>query len=150
MAQRQISKLPEIGTTIFTVMSALANDLGAINLAQGFPSFQPPPGLLQRVCHYLTHGDNQYAPMAGVPALCEAIAAKVERHYGRRVDPVEEITISSGATEGLFSTIQAVVHPGDEVIVFDPAYDAYAPAVHLAGGSVRHPSKPTVFLRASV
>jgi methionine aminotransferase len=90
------------------------------------------------VCHYLTHGDNQYAPMAGVPALREAIATKVARHYDRGVDPVEEITVTSGATEGLFSAIQAVVHPGDEVIVFDPAYDAYAPAVHLAGGSVRH------------
>jgi methionine transaminase len=138
MAHRQISKLPEVGTTIFTVMSALANELGAINLAQGFPSFQPPADLLERVCHYLRHGDNQYAPMAGVPALREAIAAKISRHCDRRVDPVNEITVSSGATEGLFSAIQAVVHAGDEVIVFDPAYDAYAPAVRLAGGSVRH------------
>lgn len=138
MVRVQDSKLPGVGTTIFTVMSALAKECGAINLSQGFPSFQPPHDLLERVCHYLKHGDNQYAPMAGVPALREAIAAKSARYYGREVDPANEITISSGATEALFSTIQAVVRAGDEVIVFDPAYDAYAPAVQLAGGSVRH------------
>ncbi len=132
------SKLPGVGTTIFSVMTALANDCGAINLAQGFPSFNPPSELVERICHYLRHGDNQYAPMPGVPALREAIAEKTSRQYGRKVDPGSEVTISCGATEGLFSVIQAVVQKGDEVIVFDPAYDAYAPAVKLAGGVVRH------------
>ncbi len=132
------SKLPQVGTTIFTVMSKLAADCGAINLSQGFPSFDPPRDLLERICASYRHGDNQYAPMPGVPALCEALAEKTGRLHGRVVDPVTEITISSGATEALFSTIQAVVRPGDEAIVFDPAYDAYAPAIVLAGGHVRH------------
>ncbi len=138
MARPLDSKLPGVGTTIFSVMTALANECGAINLAQGFPSFNPPPELLERICHHLRHGDNQYAPMPGVPALREAIAEKTFRRHGRKVDPGSEVTVSSGATEGLFSAIQAVVRGGDEVIVFDPAYDAYAPAVTLAGGSVRH------------
>ncbi len=131
------SKLPDVGTTIFTVMSRLAAEQGAINLSQGFPSFQPPASLLARIARYVEHGDNQYAPMPGVPALCEAIAAKTERLQGRRLDAEREITVTSGATEGLFSTILALVRTGDEVILFDPAYDLYAPAVTLAGGHVR-------------
>ena len=137
------SKLPEVGTTIFTVMSALAAEEGALNLSQGFPDFDGPPALLERVQHYLTHGHNQYPPMAGVPALREAIAAKVRDLYGCAVDPETEVTVTSGATEALFCAIHAVVRPGDEVIVFDPAYDSYEPAVRLAGGVARHiPLRP--------
>ncbi len=132
------SKLPNVGTTIFTVMSQLAADCGAINLSQGFPSFEPPEHLIGRIEFHLRHGANQYAPMPGVAALREQLAMKTSRLYGRSVDPDGEITISTGATEGLFSTIQAVVRPGDEVIVFDPAYDSYEPAVTLAGGITRH------------
>lgn len=132
------SKLPGVGTTIFTVMSQLAADCDAINLSQGFPSFEPPAALTDRIAYHLRHGANQYAPMPGVPALREAIAAKTHRLQGRAVDSHAEITISSGATEGLFSAIQAIVRPGDEVIVFDPAYDSYEPAVTLAGGVTRH------------
>ena len=132
------SKLPGVGTTIFTVMSELARVEGALNLSQGFPDFDGPRYLLERVQHYLTHGHNQYAPMMGVPALREGIAAKVADLYGRRVDADAEVTITSGATEALFCAIAAVVHPGDEVIVFDPAYDSYEPAVTLQGGVTRH------------
>ena len=132
------SKLPDVGTTIFTVMSQLAADCDAINLSQGFPGFDPDPDLLRRIDHHLQRGANQYAPMPGVPALRREIAAKTKRLYGRAVDENREVTVCTGATEGLFSTIQAVVHPGDEVIVFDPAYDAYEPAVTLAGGITRH------------
>ncbi len=132
------SKLPDTGTTIFTVMSALAEECGAINLSQGFPSFNPHQELLDSVTYYLNSGANQYAPMPGVPALRQAIASKVEQLYGRNVDPEREVTVSTGATEGLFSAIQAVVRQGDEVIVFDPAYDAYEPAVTLAGGTTTH------------
>lgn len=132
------SKLPDTGTTIFTVMSALAEECGAINLSQGFPSFNPHQELLDRVTYYLNSGANQYAPMPGVPALRQAIASKVEQLYGRNVDPEREVTVSTGATEGLFSAIQAVVRQGDEVIVFDPAYDSYEPAVTLAGGTTTH------------
>ncbi len=132
------SKLPDTGTTIFAVMSALSEECRAINLSQGFPSFNPQQELLDRITHYLNHGANQYAPMPGVPALRQAIASKVERLYGRVVDPDAEVTISDGATEGLFSAIHAVVRQGDEVIVFDPAYDSYEPAVTLAGGTTTH------------
>jgi len=132
------SKLPATGTTIFTVMTQLANEYGAINLSQGFPSFEPDPRLLELVNHYLTHGANQYAPMMGVPELRAAIAEKVARLYDRRIDADREATVCSGATEGLFSTIQAVVRGGDEVIVFDPAYDSYEPSITLAGGVTRH------------
>ncbi len=118
-------------------MSQLSAEHNAINLSQGFPSFSPDSRLLDRVTHYLQSGANQYAPMTGVPALREAIADKVSTLYGRAVNVDSEITISDGATEGLFSTIQAVVRPDDEVIVFDPAYDAYAPSVALAGGTTR-------------
>ncbi len=132
------SKLPDIGTTIFTVMSQLAAETGAINLSQGFPSFDPPDALLDRITWHLNNGENQYAPMAGVPALRNAIAAKTLRLQKRKVDCDTEITVCSGATEGIFSAIQALVRHGDEVIVFDPAYDSYAPSVTLAGGVTRH------------
>ena len=132
------SKLPDVGTTIFTVMSQLANDTGAINLAQGFPSFEPPQGLLDRISYHLNNGANQYAPMTGVADLRVAIADKTERSQGRIVDVNREVTVCCGATEGLFSAIQALVRCGDEVIVFDPAYDSYEPAVTLAGGVTRH------------
>ena len=132
------SKLPAVGTTIFTVMSQLAADTGAINLSQGFPSFEPPQGLRDAIKHHLDNGANQYAPMTGVPALRSAIAEKTARLHGRAVDMENEITVCCGATEGLFSAIQAIVRAGDEVIVFDPAYDSYEPAVTLAGGVTRH------------
>jgi len=132
------SKLPDVSTTIFTIMSQLAHETGAINLAQGFPSFDPPDALVERIAYHLHNGANQYAPMAGVPALREAIAEKTQRLQNRNVDTEQEITVCCGATEGLFSAIQAVVRPGDEVIVLDPAYDSYAPAITLAGGCTRH------------
>ena len=136
--QSPVSKLPGVGTTIFTVMSELARAEGALNLSQGFPDFDGPRYLLERVQHYLTHGHNQYAPMPGVPALRAAVADKVAALYGCRVDPDTEVTVTSGATEALFCAIAAVVRPGEEVIVFDPAYDSYAPAVTLQGGITRH------------
>ncbi len=132
------SKLPDIGTTIFTVMSELARKEGALNLSQGFPDFDGPTPLLERVEHYLRHGHNQYAPMMGVPALRQAIARKVADLYGAGLDPDAEITVTSGATEALFCAIAAVVNPGDEVIVFDPAYDSYEPVVRLQGARTHH------------
>ncbi len=138
MAMTLDSKLPNVGTTIFSVMSALAAECDAINLSQGFPSFDPPDELLERINYHLRHGANQYAPMPGVPTLRQAIAAKTLSDHGREIDPDAEITISTGATEGLFSAIQALVRPGDEAAVFDPAYDSYEPAVTLAGGRTRH------------
>jgi methionine aminotransferase len=138
MAIPVTSKLPDVGTTIFTVMSQLATDCKAINLSQGFPSFEPPAELIDRIDHYLRSGANQYAPMPGVPALRRAIAQKTMQVQGRDLDAESEVTICTGATEGLFSAIQAIVRSGDEVIVFDPAYDAYEPAVTLAGGRTVH------------
>ncbi len=138
MRQPISSKLPDVGTTIFTVMSQLANDCQAINLSQGFPSFDPPPGLIERIDYHLRNGANQYAPMPGVESLRIAIAEKTERLHGRKLDSDREITVCTGATEGLFSAIQAVVRTGDEVVVFDPAYDSYEPAITLAGGHTRH------------
>ena len=132
------SKLPDVGTTIFTVMSQLAADCEAINLSQGFPSFEPPVELTDRIAWHLRNGANQYAPMSGVPALREAIAEKTARLQKRTIDSAAEVTVCSGATEGLFSAIQAIVRPGDEVIVFDPAYDSYEPSITLAGGITRH------------
>lgn len=132
------SKLPEVGTTIFTVMSTLANEHGAINLSQGYPDFDPPQPLLAAVTRHLQAGHNQYAPMAGLPELREQIAAKISRWYGAELNPESEITVTSGATSALFSAIEACVHPGDEVIVFDPAYDSYDPAIRLAGGTPVH------------
>ena len=133
-----LSKLPDVGTTIFTVMSQLAADTGAINLAQGFPSFDPPDALTERINWHLHHGANQYAPMPGVPALQKVIAEKTQRTQGRTLDVDSEITVCTGATEGLFSAITAIVRRGDEVIVLDPAYDSYEPAITLAGGITRH------------
>ena len=127
------SKLPGVGTTIFTVMSKLAEDCDAINLSQGFPDFQPPVELLDRVSHHLSAGHNQYPPMTGVTALRQQIAVKVERLYGVAPDVTEEITVTSGATEALFCAIHAIVRAGEEVVVFDPAYDSYDPAIRLAG-----------------
>ena len=132
------SKLPDVGTTIFTVMSQLAAETGAINLSQGFPSFEPPADLVERINWHLHNGANQYAPMTGIPALREAIAEKTLRLQGRDLDVDTEITVCTGATEGLFSAITAIVRRGDEVIILDPAYDSYEPAVHLAGGVARH------------
>ena len=134
----QASKLPTVGTTIFTVMSQLAEDCDAINLSQGFPDFQPPSALVNRVNHHLNHGKNQYAPMAGVLRLRQQISRKIANLYKTEVDPETEVTITSGATEALFSAIQAIVQPGDEVIVFDPSYDSYEPAITLAGGRTIH------------
>ncbi|RAJ97968.1 methionine aminotransferase [Larkinella arboricola] len=128
------SKLPWVGTTIFTVMSKLANEAGAINLSQGFPGFDCSPDLVALVEHYLKTGFNQYAPMTGVPALREALAQKTEQLYGVCYHPETEVTVTSGATEALFAAITAVIRPGDEVIVFEPAYDSYVPAIELNGG----------------
>ncbi len=128
------SKLPDVGTTIFTVMSQLANDHGAINLSQGFPDFDVPSDLVDLVTHYMRAGHNQYAPMQGVPILRERIAAKVTDLYHADYDPATEITVTSGATEALFAAITATIRPGDEVILFEPAYDAYVPAIQLSGG----------------
>lgn len=127
------SKLPGVGTTIFTVMSRLAAETGAVNLGQGFPDFQPPARLRELVAQHLACGHNQYAPMAGLPALCEAIAEQAARRHGWMIDPAQEVTITAGATEGLFAAIHAIVRAGDEVIVLDPSYDSYGPAAQLAG-----------------
>jgi len=127
------SKLPDVGTTIFTVMSRLAAEHGAINLSQGYPDFEPPPGLLERVTAHLCAGANQYAPMAGWPALRTAITEKVAALYGASVSEEDEVTVTPGATEAIFCVIQAVAGPGDEVLLLEPAYDSYEPAVRLAG-----------------
>ncbi len=119
-------------------MSQLAAECGALNLSQGFPEFNPDERLVEHVHRHMQAGNNQYAPMMGTPELRDAIAAKVESLYGRAVDAGLEVTVCSGATEGLFSAIHATVRPGDEVIVFDPAYDSYEPSVSLAGGITRH------------
>jgi methionine aminotransferase len=132
------SKLPHVGTTIFTVIGELANRHNAINLGQGFPDFSAPPALLDRVDYHIQHGHNQYAPMAGVASLREAIAAKVGQSYGRVVSPDNEVTVTPGATAALYCAITACVRPGDEVIVFDPAYDSYEPAIELSGGRAVH------------
>jgi methionine aminotransferase len=128
------SKLPDVGVTIFTVMTQLAIESQAINLSQGFPDFDPDPQLRELVWKYMQAGHNQYAPMQGIPALREKIAAKTKALYGRTFDPVTEITVTAGATEGLFAAITAAVHPGDEVIIIEPAYDAYVPVIELNGG----------------
>jgi methionine aminotransferase len=132
------SKLPRVGTTIFTEMSLLAQTHNAVNLSQGFPDFNPPQGLVDRLGYHTNMGHNQYAPMSGLPALRQQLAMKIERWYQRLVDPAGEITVTPGATAALFSAIHAVVKPGDEVIVFDPSYDSYDPAVTLAGGRCIH------------
>jgi methionine aminotransferase len=139
MSPHVASKLPSVGTTIFTVMSRLAAEHGAINLSQGFPDFEPPARLVELVADCMRRGGaNQYAPMAGLPALREAIAAKVSDLYGRAVDVESDITVTAGGTEALFCAIQALVRPGDEVLLLDPSYDSYEPAVTLAGGRAIH------------
>jgi len=130
------SRLPAVGTTIFTVMSALAQQHGAVNLGQGFPDFECDPKLLDAVNAAMRAGHNQYPPMAGIPALREAVAAKIEALYGHRYDAEREITVTAGATQAILTAILAVVHPGDEVIVLEPCYDSYAPNIELAGGRV--------------
>ena len=130
------SRLPHVGTTIFTVMSALATQHGAVNLGQGFPDFDCDPALIDAVYQAMRAGLNQYPPMAGVPLLREAVARKIERLYGRSYDPGDEITITAGATQAILTAILAVVHPGDEVIVLEPCYDSYVPNIELAGGRV--------------
>jgi methionine transaminase len=140
------TKLPAVGTTIFTVMSALAAEKGAVNLGQGFPDFDCDPKLVQAVTDAMTRGLNQYPPMTGVPALREAVAAKLEAMYGRKYDPAAEITITAGATQAIITAVLAVVRPGDEVIVLEPCYDSYVPNIELAGGTVvRVPLVPGTF-----
>ncbi|MFC6841539.1 pyridoxal phosphate-dependent aminotransferase [Xanthomonas theicola] len=140
------TKLPKVGTTIFTVMSQLAAEHGAVNLGQGFPDFAAPARLIDVLAQAMRQGHNQYPPMTGVPALRQAIAGKALRCYGAQVDPDTEVTVTSGATEALFNAIQAVVRPGEEVIVLDPAYDSYEPAIDLAGARAVHvPLDPQTF-----
>ena len=140
------TKLPKVGTTIFTVMSQLAAEHGAVNLGQGFPDFAVPQRLVDELDAAMRAGHNQYAPMTGVAPLRQAIAEKVLRCHGREVDPDTEITVTSGATEALFNAIHAVVRPGEEVIVLDPAYDSYEPAIDLAGARAVHvPLDPQTF-----
>lgn len=132
------TKLPKVGTTIFSVMSQLAATHKAINLGQGFPDFDGPQALRDALGAAMNSGKNQYAPMTGVPKLREQVALKTERLYGRKVSADTEITVTSGATEALFAAIAAVVHTGEEVIVLDPCYDSYEPAIELAGGRAVH------------
>jgi methionine transaminase len=132
------SKLPHVGTTIFTVMSKLAAECGAINLSQGFPDFPIDGRLSALVDAAMKAGHNQYAPMPGLPSLREAISDKIQRLYGFRYDPDTEVTVASGGTQAIFTAIGAVVHPGDEVIIVDPAYDCYSPTVELFGGKPVH------------
>ena len=130
------SRLPKVGTTIFTVMSALAAERGAVNLGQGFPDFEGDPALVDAVAQAMRDGHNQYPPMTGVPALRQAVADKIAALYGRRYDAGSEITITAGATQAIITAILAVVGPGDEVIVLEPSYDSYVPNIELAGGTV--------------
>jgi len=132
------TKLPKVGTTIFTVMSQLAVEHKAVNLGQGFPDFEPPQPLRDAITRAMAEGRNQYAPGIGLQPLREQIALKTERLYGHKLDPNTEITVTSGATEALFAAIAAVVRAGDEVIVFDPAYDSYEPAIELQGARAVH------------
>ena len=132
------SRLPQVGTTIFTVMSALAQEHGAVNLGQGFPDFDCDSELLDAVNAAMRAGLNQYPPMTGVPALREAVAGKIEALYGLAYDPGREITITAGATQAILTAILSIVHPGDEVIVLDPCYDSYEPNIILAGGTAVH------------
>jgi methionine aminotransferase len=140
------SRLPSVGTTIFSVMSALAARSGAVNLGQGFPDFDCDPALPVQVTAAMQAGLNQYPPMAGVPALRQAVAAKIGALYGRNYDADTEITITAGATQAILTAVLCCVHPGDEVIVLEPCYDSYAPNIELAGGRVvRVPLRPGVF-----
>ena len=141
-----LSKLPAVGTTIFSVMSALATEKNAVNLGQGFPDFDCDPGLVNEVTQAMQRGLNQYPPMAGVPALREAIATKLVALYGYEYCASGEITITAGATQAIFTAIMAVVHAGDEVIVLEPCYDSYVPNIELAGGvAVRVPLRAGTF-----
>ena len=138
------SKLPDIGVSIFAVQTRLANEHKAINLSQGFPDFDCDPALVDAVARAMRDGHNQYAPMPGVLALREAIAAKVEQLYGPTFDPVTEVVVTSGATAGLYATLTTFVQPGDEVVLFEPCYDSYVPVIRLSGGtpvfvSLRYP-----------
>ncbi len=140
------TKLPAVGTTIFTVMSALATQHNAVNLGQGFPDFACDPALVDAVSNAMREGLNQYPPMTGVPALREAVAAKIAALYGYSYDATSEITITAGATQAIITAILAVVRPGDEVIVLEPCYDSYVPNIELAGGTVvRVPLTPGTF-----
>ena len=140
------TKLPAVGTTIFTVMSAMATEYKAVNLGQGFPDFACDPKLVQGVTDAMVQGHNQYPPMTGVPVLREAISAKLQTLYGRRYDAGSEITVTAGATQAIITAILAVVRPGDEVIVLEPCYDSYVPNIELAGGIVvRVPLTPGTF-----
>lgn len=132
------SKLPKVGTTIFTVMSQLAAEHSAVNLGQGFPDFEVPPFLVDALARAMREGHNQYAPMTGIPALREAIAEKIASLYGAQVDAGAEVTVTSGATQAIFCAIHAVVRAGDEVIVLDPCYDSYEPAIDLTGARAVH------------
>ncbi|WP_022978871.1 pyridoxal phosphate-dependent aminotransferase [Ideonella sp. B508-1] len=137
------SRLPQVGTTIFTVMSALAQQHGAVNLGQGFPDFEGDPALLDAVNQAMREGHNQYPPMAGVPALREAIAGKIASIHGHAYDPGSEITVTAGATQALLTAVLALVQPGDEVVVLEPCYDSYEPSITLAGArTVRVPLDP--------
>lgn len=137
-APRIETKLPKVGTTIFTVMSQLAAEHGAVNLGQGFPDFPVPQRLVDELDKAMRAGHNQYAMMTGVPPLRQAIARKTQRVYGFEPDPDREITVTSGATEAIFNAVAAVVRPGEEVIVLDPCYDSYEPAIDLAGAKAVH------------
>ncbi|MDP2017761.1 aminotransferase class I/II-fold pyridoxal phosphate-dependent enzyme, partial [Hydrogenophaga sp.] len=140
------SRLPKVGTTIFTVMSALAAEHKAVNLGQGFPDFDCDPALVDAVTQAMQAGHNQYPPMPGVPALRQAMAAKMQALYGLGCDPATEITVTAGATQAILTALLAVVHPGDEVIVLEPCYDSYVPNIELAGGvPVRVPLTPGTF-----
>ncbi|MPY23089.1 methionine aminotransferase [Shewanella sp. YLB-07] len=132
------SKLPNLGTSIFTYMTGLANQYNAINLSQGFPEFDAPKLLKQGLAKYCDQGFNQYAPSSGLAPLQTQIASLIGRKYGIDVNPNDTVTVTSGATEALFVAIQAITHPGDEIIIFDPAYDSYKPAIELAGGRAVH------------
>lgn len=133
-----MSRLPDIGTSIFTIMSRMAGEYGAINLSQGFPDFQVDKKLIDLVYQFMQAGHNQYAPMPGVPALRQTIAEVLQTTYGRSFNPETDITITAGGTQALFSAIAAFVQPGDQVIVFDPSYDSYNPAIRLNGGIPVH------------
>ena len=140
------SKLPQVGTTIFSVMSQMAAEHGAVNLGQGFPDFDVPPRLVEALGRAMREGHNQYAPMTGIPSLRQAIASKVKRAYGVDVDPDAEVTVTSGASEAILDAVHAVVRAGEEVIVLDPAYDCYDPAIALAGARAVHvPLDPKTF-----
>ncbi|MFM2075465.1 MAG: hypothetical protein RJB34_1770 [Pseudomonadota bacterium] len=140
------SRLPHVGTTIFTVMSALAAETQAVNLGQGFPDFDCDPALPQAVCNAMAAGHNQYPPMPGVPALRQAMATKMHALYGAAVNASTEVTVTAGATQAILTALLAIVHPGDEVIVLEPCYDSYVPNIELAGGVVvRVPLVPGTF-----